>query len=178
VNPARVYYTQPGLHEWPAKLEQKLLPQLEKARAASPEVIVVYGEKCFIDTGNPVRDMDALLKEHGPEFRRIRAKNCIDMLASREERSAVAQGEKVYWLTPGWLENWELIFRFWDEGKANEMFPAYDKAVVLDSVGCFDRISQEKPEKILGISDWMKIPLEAYPVSLGRFSRLIEETIL
>jgi len=175
IEPDRIFFTPPGLHEWPAKLEEMLQPQLGKAREASPEVIVLYGEKCFIDIGDPVRDLDALLGERGPEFRRVRAKNCVDMLVAREERESIAGEEKIYWLTPGWVENWKYIFRFWDEGKANEMFPAYGKAVVLDPLGYYDEILEKDPEKILGISDWMKIPLEAHPVGLDRLVQLLSD---
>jgi hypothetical protein len=175
IAPDNVVFTPPGLHEWPARLEERLLPRLAKAREASAEVVVAYGEKCFIDVGNPMRDMDALLKEQGPEFKRTRAKNCVDMIAGAEERDAVAAGEKVYWLTPGWVENWNFIFRFWDRGKANEMFPAYDKAIVLDGVGYFDELMESDPEKILEISDWMGISLEAHPANLERLLKVLSD---
>jgi len=176
IHPDDILFTPPGLHEWPMKLEKKLLPQLTKAREASPKVVVAYGEKCFIDVGNPMRDMDALLGEQGPEFKRTKAKTCVDMMAGVEERSAIAAGEKVYWLTPGWVENWNFIFRFWDRGKANEMFPAYNKAVVLDAVGYFDELIEANPEKILEISDWMAIPIESHPVTLDRLQQLLSDT--
>lgn len=175
IRPEAILYTPPGLHEWPMKLEEKLRPQLVKAREAAGHVVVAYGEKCFLDVGDPRRNTDALLAEQGPDFRRTQAKTCVDMLAGADERDAIAAGEKVYWLTPGWVEHWNYIFRFWDQGKANEMFPAHDKAVVLDAVGYFDGLMESDPEKILEISDWMAIALEAQPVTLDRFARLLGE---
>ena len=169
----RLLFTAPGLHEWPGRLEKQLAKQLLKAREGSDRVIVAYGDKCFIDTANPMRDTDALLREQGPEFRRVRAKNCVDMLASTEERNTIAAGEKVYWLTPGWVENWNYIFKDWDAAKANETFPAHDRAVVLDAVGYFDELSTSNPERVLEIADWMKIPLEAHPVGLDRLAGLL-----
>lgn len=177
----RTLFTAPGLHEWPAELEKQLSRQLVKAQAlrldeareSSERVIVAYGEKCFIDVAEPTRDTDALIREHGPEFRRVKAKHCVDMLASEEERSAIAAGDKVYWLTPGWIENWSYIFRDWDPAKANETFPACDRAVVLDALGRFDELSAANPEKVLEIADWIRIPLEAHPVGLARLAGLL-----
>jgi len=173
----QVLFTAPGLHEWPNRLEQQLSRQLMKAWKDSRRVIVAYGERCFIDVADPTRDTDALLRERGPEFRRARAKNCVDMLASDEERQAMALGEKVYWLTPGWVEHWTFIFKDWDPAKANETFPAYDRAVVLDALGYFDEVSANAPEKILEIADWTKIPLESQPVTLERLARLLSEQL-
>jgi len=166
-------FTAPGLHEWQRELEKQLARQLEKAKEHSERAIVVYGERCFLDPADASRNTDALLKEHGPQFRRIRAKTCVDMLASEKERSSIAGGQKVYWLTPGWIAHWDYIFKDWDEGLANEMFPAHDKAIVLDALGSFEEMMLQSPERILEISDWMKIPLETAPVSLDRLKLLL-----
>ena len=166
-------FTAPGLHEWPWELQEQLPRRLAKAAERSRRVIVVYGERCFLDTVDPTRDTDALLREQGPQFRRIRAKNCVDMLADEAERRRIADGQKVYWLTPGWLAHWNFIFKDWDAGLANETFPGNDKAVVLDALGYFDQWMLDAPERILEISDWMKLPLEAAPVSLDRLKRLL-----
>jgi len=91
------------------------------------------------------------------------------------DRSRIAEGARVYWFTPGWIEHWDFIFQDWDIGKANETFPANDKAVVLDALGYFDRISAEDPEKLLRISDWMKLPLEAHAISLRRLKGLLRQ---
>jgi hypothetical protein len=166
-------FTAPGLHEWQRELDAQLTRQLKKARERSDQAIVVYGERCFLDPNDPARNTDALLEERGSEFRRIRAKTCVDMLADEEERSRIAGGRKVYWLTPGWIDNWNYIFKDWDEGLANEMFPAHETAVVLDALGYFDELMTSSPERILEISDWMKIPIEARPVSLERLKLLL-----
>jgi len=168
-----LFFTSPGLHEWQRELEKQLDRQLRRAREVSERVIVVYGERCFLDSADPGRNTDALLREHGAEFRRVRARTCFDMMADEDERERIAGGQKVRWLTPGWITHWDYIFKDWDEGLANEMFPAHDKAVVLDALGYFDELMRESPERILEISDWMKIPLEAAPVSLDRLKLLL-----
>lgn len=168
-----VLYCAPGLHEWPWKLEEQLPRRLLAAGKASKGTIVVYGEKCFMDIDNPLRTTDALIRETVENAVRIDAANCVDMLASAKERKDMAGSDKVHWLTPGWLEHWDFIFKDWDTGKANEMFPVHDRAVVLDAIGYFDRLMADSPERVLQISDWMKLPIEPVTVSLERLKSLI-----
>jgi len=175
LNGGRLFFTAPGLHEWPNRLEKQLVRQAHKARAASPEVVVAYGEKCYLDFDAGV-DTDALLAGLGKEFVRVRAKNCVDMLADDEMRARLAGDAKVYWLTPGWLEHWDYIFRDWDAAMANETFPAHDKAIVLDAVGYFDELLETAPERLLEIGDWMKLQIEPYAVSLERLKQLLYES--
>jgi hypothetical protein len=170
----RMFFTGPGLHEWPKQLEKQLTRQVHKARTVSEKVVVVYGEKCYLDFDAGV-DTDAVLARLGKEFKRVRAKNCVDMLADGELRDRFAGGSKIYWLTPGWLEYWDYIFKDWDTAIANETFPAHDRAIVLDALGYFDEVLETDPEKLLRISDWMKLEIEPYAVSLERFKRLLRE---
>ena len=174
---ARILFTAPGLHERPKDLEQQLTRQLQKACSAAEEVVVVYGSKCFVDYSDPSRDVDALIREQGRDVRRVDAANCVDMLADARERVRIADGQHVYWLTPGWLRNWRYIFRDWDAAKANETFPQNDKAVLLDGIGFFEQYSQEEPEEVLAFSDWMKISLQPHPVSLDRLRALLWEQL-
>lgn len=170
----RILFTAPGLHEWPKRLEKQLIRQIGKARTISPKVIVVYGEKCYLDFDAGV-DTDALLGRLGKGLARVRATNCVDMLADAELRDRIAAGSKVYWLTPGWLEHCDYIFKDWDAAMANETFPIHDKAIVLDAVGYFDEISGTAPEKLLKICDWMRLEIEPYVVSLQRLGGLLCE---
>jgi hypothetical protein len=168
-------FTAPGLHESPKELEQQLARQLARAREVAEKTLVVYGARCFVDYNAPERGVDALLREHGEGCRRVEAVNCMDMLADARERERIAGGQKVYWLTPGWLRNWRYIFRDWDPGKANETFPQNDRAVLLDGIGFFEQWSAEKPDEVLAFSDWMKIPIEPVSVSRDRLRALLRE---
>jgi len=60
--------------------KEQLTQQLEKARGGGGRVIVVYGEKCYLDTTTGM-DTDRLLERFGSGVGRVRAKNCVDMLA-------------------------------------------------------------------------------------------------
>ncbi|MBL7132179.1 MAG: DUF1638 domain-containing protein [Candidatus Omnitrophica bacterium] len=101
LNANKILYTTPGLHEIPWEFEKQLKKQIDNAKRYSQEIIVVYGERCFIDTKDPSRDIDKLIQETGVNARRIKAKNCIDMLADLGEREKISGGRKVYWLSPG-----------------------------------------------------------------------------
>lgn len=171
----RLLFTAPGLHEWPDKLGKQLTRQLEKACARDEPVIVVYGESCYYDFETST-DTDGLVSRFGPRVTRVRAKTCVHMLTAAEQRRRIADGQKVYWFTPGWIEHWEFIFKDWDVGKANETFPVNDKGIVLDAVGTFAALSGSDPEKILRICDWAKLPLEAREISLDHFRRLLRES--
>jgi len=169
----RILFTAPGLHERPKELEEQLTNQLVKARAVAEKIIVVYGARCFVDYSDPFRDIDALIAEQGQGIRRVDGLNCVDMLVDAQGRARIADGQKIYWLTPGWLQHWRYIFRDWDAGKANETFPQNDKAVLLDGIGFFERWSQEKPEEVLAFFDWMRIAIEPVNVSLERLRELL-----
>jgi len=171
----RILFTAPGLHEWPGELEKQLQRQVGKAKETSERVIVVYGAKCFVDVNNPMRDVNALVREHGPGVSRVDASNCVDMLADAAQREDIAAGERVYWLTPGWVANWKFIFKDWDAGLANETFPQNSRAVLLDGIGYYDEVIQKDPELLLGFSDFMKIPVEPHPVSLDWLRDLLKE---
>jgi len=173
LNAGKILYTTPGLHEIPQELEKQLKKQINNAKNYSRKIIVVYGEKCFVDTNDPSRDIDKVIQETGTNAKRVKAKNCIDMLVSADERKAIAGGQKVYWFTPGWLGYWKVIFKDWDQGKANETFPQHDKAILLDSTGIFEEYSVNSPEKILEFADWMRLNIEPYKISLDRLKRLL-----
>ena len=100
------------------------------------------------------------------------------MLADIEQRKNISGGGKIYWLSPGWLKFWEQIFKNWDIGLANETFPPHDKAIILDSLDIFNEYSEQQPEELLEISDWMKIPIESYKISLERLIDLFSDCIV
>jgi SAM-dependent methyltransferase len=171
----KILYTRPGLHENPREFEKHLRRQLRHARQYSQNIIVVYGKRCYIDTIDPSKSIDRIIGEEGSSISRVNAANCIDMLADAEERGRITGDQKVYWLSPGWLQYWRIIFKEWDIGLANETFPKNDKAILLDGLGFFDGYSERFPERVLQFSDWMRIGIEPSPISLDRFKRLIAE---
>jgi len=76
-----------------------------------------------------------------------------------------------------WVKYWKAIFIDWDAAKANETFPRYDKAILLDALGFYGRYIQDFPEKVLEFSDWMGIPIEPHSVTPDRLKGLLLDAI-
>ncbi|MEN8781709.1 MAG: DUF1638 domain-containing protein [Desulfobacterales bacterium] len=174
-----LYFTTPGLHEDIRELERQLIRRIEAAKEKAAKVLVVYGGKfCYVNADEPTRTMQKIIAEQGPNVARIEATHCMDMIASEAEREAIARevadGEKVWWMTPGWIQFRHKVFKGWDKGLANENFPRHTGgAIVLDGISFMDRYMTEKPEEFLEYADWMGIPMTPYPVTLDRFKSLL-----
>jgi hypothetical protein len=155
--------------------------RITKAKEKADKVLVVYGGKfCYVNADEPLRTMRNIIEEQGPGVARIEATHCMDMIASEEERERIAQevagGEKVWWMTPGWIKFRHNVFKGWDKGLANENFPRHTGgAIVPDGIGYVDQYMAEKPEEFLEYSDWMGIPIQGYAVTLDRFKSLLSE---
>ena len=86
----------------------------------------------------------------------------------------IAGGEKVWWMTPGWINFRHHVFKDWDKGMANENFPRHTGgAIVLDGIGFVESYMAAKPEEFLEYSDWMGIPIQPYPIALDRLKSLL-----
>jgi Protein of unknown function (DUF1638) len=176
-------FTSPGLHQDPRELERQLTKRIDQAKQNAEKVLVVFGGKfCYVNADAPTRTMSKIIEEQGPRVARIQATHCMDMLAGEEEREAIAQevagGEKVWWMTPGWVKYRHEVFKGWDQARANENFPKHEGgAIVLDPLGYLDQYATEEPENLLDYFDWMGIPIQAYPVTLDRFKSLLRDQV-
>lgn len=177
---ARLLFTAPGLHQVPDELAFQLRKQLELAKQYAKKIIVVYGGKyCYINLRNSYTTMDSIIdeaREEGYYIKRTQVENCIDLLASNEERERLAAGRKIWWCTPGWLKYRDWVFKGWDKAHANENFPQYtDGGVMLDPIDFFDEYAVDHVEEILDFSDWASIPLESMPITLDRIKKVLIE---
>ncbi|MGB5617353.1 MAG: DUF1638 domain-containing protein, partial [Desulfobacterales bacterium] len=125
-----LYFTTPGLHEDIRELERQLIRRIEAAKEKAAKVLVVYGGKfCYVNADQPTRTMQKIIADQGPNVARIEATHCMDMIASETEREKIARevadGEKVWWMTPGWIQFRHKVFKGWDKGLANENFPRH-----------------------------------------------------
>jgi hypothetical protein len=176
-------FTSPGLHQDPRELERQLLQRIDQAKQRADKVLVVFGGKfCYVNADAPMRTMSKIIEEQTPRVARIEATHCMDMLAGEDEREAIAQevagGEKVWWMTPGWVRYRHEVFKGWDQARANENFPKHEGgAIVLDPLGYLDHYALEEPEKLLEYFDWMGIPIQAYPVTFDRFKSLLLDQV-
>ena len=178
---AHLFFTTPGLHEDIHELERQLNKQINKAKEKVDKVLVVYGGKfCYVNAEEPTRTMQTIIEEQGPAVTRIQATHCMDMIASEAQREEIAKeiagGEKVWWMTPGWIKFRHNVFKGWDKGLANENFPRHTGgAIVLDGIGYLEKYMAEKPEEFLEYSDWMGIPIQPYPITLDRLKTLLAD---
>jgi hypothetical protein len=176
-----LFYSTPGLHEDIHELERQLLQRIDKAKEKADKVLVVYGGKfCYVNADEPTRTMKTIIEEQGAKVTRIQATHCMDALASEAEREKISEevagGEKVWWMTPGWVKFRHHVFKGWDKGLANENFPRHTGgAIVLDGIGFVEKFIAERPEEFLEYSDWMGIPIQPYPISLDRFKSMLLE---
>jgi hypothetical protein len=176
-----IYFTTPGLHQDVHELEKQLIQNIRKAKEKMSKVMVVYGGKyCYVNIDDPLRTMQMIIEEQGPGITRIQATHCMDMIADEETHAKIGEelagGEKVWWMTPGWVKYRKQVFKGWDKGVANENFPRHTGgAVVLDSIGYLDQYMAENPEEFLEYCDWMGIPMQASTLTLDRLKLLLLE---
>jgi len=178
----RILYTTPGRHEVLKELRSQLIKRIDLAKQHSKKIIIVYGGKfCYVNVDDPYITLDTIIRgqEAGSAISRINATHCIDMLASEKERENISAGQRIYWLTPGWIVYREHVFQDWDKGKANENFPQHiGGAVLLDGIGFWERYSEEHPEQILEFSDWMGIEIRPHTITLDRLRKLLGNCIV
>jgi hypothetical protein len=178
----KIVYIKAGRHEVPKELESQLIEKINAAKKLSKKIIIVYGGKfCYVNVDNPYRTIDTIIQEQGTgiSISRINATHCMDMLADEKERERISGGQKVWWLTPGWIIYRHYVFQDWDKGKANENFPQHTGgAVLLDGIGFWEKYSEEHPEKVLEFSDWMGIEIRPHRVALDRLKNLLSDCIV
>ena len=178
----KIIYTAPGRHEVLKELESQLIQKINAAKQHCQKIIVVYGGKfCYVNIDNPYRTIDTIIQEQGTgiSISRINATHCMDMLAGESQREEIRGGQKVWWLTPGWIIYRDYVFQDWDKGKANENFPQHTGgAVLLDAIDFWDKYCGEHPEKILEFFDWMGIEIRPQKINLERLKNLLLECLV
>jgi len=177
----KIVYTTPGRHEVLKELESQLILKIDNAKEHSKKIIVVYGGKfCYVNVDNPYRTIDTIITDQavGASISRVNATHCMDMLASESQREQICGGQKVWWLTPGWVMYRDYVFQDWDKGKANENFPQHTGgAILLDGIDFWDKYCEEHPEKILEFSDWMGIEIRPQKIKLDRLKNLFLDCV-
>jgi hypothetical protein len=185
LSPRQIFFTPPGLHALPEKLEEHLLRRLAQARehCSDKEIVVVYGEKCHVSTKEPLKRVDSILQAAGEGIIRVHGDYGYDMLAGLEERQRISGGrqDKVLWFTPGWLKHWKVVYQRyfgWDSADANANFPGfYDRIVVLDALGLEDEYMTQRAEEILELFDWTGLEVVFQPITLDRFAGLLTDAV-
>ncbi|NJD56685.1 MAG: DUF1638 domain-containing protein [Nitrospirae bacterium] len=159
----KVMFLDAALHINFDKLKAHLEQALAEAQAAGAELKVIYGH-CH-------PDMDDILARSGAK--KIAAGNCIEAFIGREEIARLDAEAKTFFLTAGWVNNFENIFSAGLEEFGfdfSSMFGQYKRIVVFDT-GIVP-IDEEKVEKF---SKFTGLPVERKPITLNHLVALIEE---
>lgn len=182
LDPRGLFFTPPGLHALPDRLERHLLRRLTQAKelCAEDQIIVVYGKKCYVSTDEPLKRVDSILQEAGEGIVRVQGEYGYDMLAGLEDRQLITEGrqDKTLWFTAGWLRNWKVVYQKyfgWDAADANANFPGfYDRIIILDSLGLADEYMTHHADEILELFDWTGLEVDFHPINLDRFKGLLK----
>lgn len=164
-NISRVYL-EPALHVDLDKLYTQLKSTLADSSKTSEKLVLVYGLHCHPELEVLARNFRASI---------IPARNCIEMVLG-EEVIKLNQEAKTFYLTPGWLENWENIFingLGWDSIAARQNFGFYDRILLLDT-----GVTPLAEEKILEFFDYTQIPVEIRGIGLQNLRKLILSTLI
>ena len=121
-----ILFLDSALHVNFDRLKEKLVQALEESKEHGREIKVLYG--------NCHPEMGRIMERYGA--RKIEALNCVEAIVGREEIKKINAEGKSFYLTAGWINNWETIFA---AGKADfnfdfsSLFKDYKRVIVFDA---------------------------------------------
>ncbi len=155
-------YLGAGLHVDFDDLKSALEKELDCCRAEGCEgMIVAYGQ-CHPRIDEIIRPYHAALLD---------CQNCVDALITRKGMEDKAREGLFFYLSPGWLDAWQDIFRRlnWGQQEARMQMGSFKGSVYLDTL----KDASEHQEELLAFFDFTNLPFEIMPVDLGHFKSLI-----
>lgn len=159
----KVFYLDAALHVNFDRLKAELTAALERHRAEGVELKVLYGH-CH-------PDIMEIIERYGAT--RINAGNCLEAMVGREEIERLNAEGTAFFLSAGWVENWEGMF---EAGKKDfdfdfaSMFSGYERIVVFDT-----GIIPIDDEKVRAFSEFTHLPVVRKEISLDRLLDLIKK---
>ncbi|HBW36769.1 DUF1638 domain-containing protein [Desulfosporosinus sp. BICA1-9] len=160
----KVTFTSPALHVDFAKLKHGVVEALDMVN--EEKTVLFFGSMCHPE-----------LAEFTEKYHVIRQQpsNCIELVLGKERQKELEESARVFYITPGWLRNWQNIFRQglgWDEIDARQNFGFYDKVLLLDT-GVFEF----NYEDILEFYEYTQVPIEIQSVELVEFKKHVLGTL-
>lgn len=158
----QVIFLDAALHVNFDKLKMRLEEALSEVDKAGAGIRVLYGH-CH-------PDIIEILGKYGAE--KIRAGNCLEAIIGAEEISRLDAEAKTFFLTAGWVNNWENMFAM---GRADfdfdfsSMFRQYKRIIVFDT-----GVIPLDDEKIRSFSEYTELPVERRMISLDHLLDLIK----
>lgn len=156
-----VTFLDAALHVSFDKLKSRLEAALEEARAGGTAPRVLYGQ-CH-------PEMTEIIERFGA--RKLAAGNCLEAMVGAGEVARLNAEAKSFFLSAGWVNNWEEIFA---TGRADSafdfrsMFDGYRRIVVFDTA-----IIPLDEEKIRAFSAFTGLPVERKAITLDYFLGLV-----
>ncbi|OPX93572.1 MAG: hypothetical protein A4E53_00215 [Pelotomaculum sp. PtaB.Bin104] len=160
-----ITYVDPGLHVDLDKLSAALAQKLAEMKQTSGKLTLVYGSKCHPDMDQLACNWDAKILE---------PPDCISLLAG-PQRDLLDRECRTFYLSPGWLEHWERIFKTglgWDTIDARQNMGFYDRILLLDT-----GVASLSDEKILEFYDYCQVPVDIFPVELDYMKQSLFKTL-
>lgn len=159
-----ILFLDAALHVNFDRLKARLIQALEESTESGSAIKVIYG--------NCHPEMLKITERYGA--RKIEAVNCIEAMVGREEIRKINKEAKSFFLTAGWINNWENIFA---AGRADfnfdfsSMFSDYKRVIVFDA-GVIP-IDENKVEQF---SKFTRLPVERRQITLNHLLDLINRT--
>jgi Protein of unknown function (DUF1638) len=158
---ADILFLDAALHVNFDRLKERLVQALEEHRKEGTELKVLYGH-CHPEIMRIVERFGA---------KKIDVTNCLEAIVGRTEIRTIDTEAKTFFLTAGWVNNWESMFAL---GKKDfnfdfsSMFSQYKRVVVFDTgVIPIDEARVEQFRKLTNL------PVERRRVSLDHLLDLI-----
>lgn len=157
-----VVFLDAALHVNFDRLKAKLEEALAEHRPRADELNVVYGH-CH-------PEMQEIIDRHGAK--RIAAGNCLEALLGKEELERLSGEKKTFFLSAGWINNWEKMFEQGREDFGHDfrsMFASHERIVILDA-----GVLPLDEEKIRRFSDYTGLPVERKAITLDHLLCVIK----
>ena len=157
----KVLFLDAALHVNFDRLKERLVRTLEEQHKEGTELKVLYGH-CH-------PEIMEIVKRYGAK--KIDAANCLEAIVGREEIRRIDAEAKTFFLTVGWVNNWESMFALGKKDfplDLSSMFSQYKRVIVFDT-GVIP-IDEDKVEQFSKLTN---LPVERRRVSLDHLLGLI-----
>jgi hypothetical protein len=157
----KVLFLDAALHVNFDRLKERLTQALEGQRKEGMELKVLYGH-CH-------PEIMEIVERYGAK--KIDAANCLEAIVGREEIRRLDAEAKTFFLTAGWVNNWESMFALGKEDfnfDFSSMFGQYKRVVVFDT-GVI-AIDEKKVEQFSKLTN---LPVERRRITLDHLVDLI-----
>ncbi len=160
----KITYLPPALHVDYNKLRKGITDALDDV--TQEKIVLLFGSMCH-------PELDEFTKQY--HVVRLLQGNCIELILDNKRKEEIEKSARVFYLTPGWLRNWQDIFKQgqgWDEIDARQNFGFYDKILLLDT-----GVVEFDDEDILDFFEYTQVPIEIEYVGLTTFKQNVVEAL-